>query len=119
LRLSLEAISFLSGKGVYELFEEFTVIRLFGSKGKPFLLPFYTLDKIIVREVCRKYKNWSHFFHDKRKKQFIPLPWKIGNFIVKHINHLNELIGHHEQLGLKEEKFVEVFDPNNKFTTHM
>jgi hypothetical protein len=27
--------------------------------------------------------------------------------------------GHHEQLGLKEAKFVKGFDPDNKFTTHM
>jgi len=42
--LSMEETIFLSRKRVYELFEEFTVIRLFGSKEKPFLLPFYTSD---------------------------------------------------------------------------
>jgi hypothetical protein len=72
-RLSLEATVFLSGKGVYELFKEFTVTRLFGSKEKPFILPFYTSDKLFVEEVCRKYNTWAHLFHDKRKKQFIPL----------------------------------------------
>jgi hypothetical protein len=60
-RLSLEATSFLTGKGIYELSEEFTVIRIFGSKEKPFLLPFYTSDKLFVGEVCRQYKTWALF----------------------------------------------------------
>jgi hypothetical protein len=46
----LEATAFLLEKRVYELSEEFTIIILFGSKEKPFLLPFYTLDKFFVRE---------------------------------------------------------------------
>jgi hypothetical protein len=58
--------------------------------------------------MCRKYKNWAHFFYDKRKKQFIPLSWKIGEFTVKQITHLDELEGHHEQLGLKEAIFLRV-----------
>jgi transcription elongation factor GreA-like protein len=101
------------------LSKEFTVIIIFGSKEKPFLLPFYTSNKISVGEVCRKYKTWAHFFHDKRKKQFISLSWKIGDYIVKHIIHLNELAKHHEQMGLKEAKPVEGFEPDRKFTTHM
>jgi hypothetical protein len=70
-------------------------------------------------EVCRKYKSWAHFFNEKRKKQFIPLPWKIGEIIVKHISHLDELAGHLDQLGLKEVELVEGFDPNDMFTAHM
>ena len=88
-RLSLEATSFLTRKWIYELSKEFTVIRIFGSKDKPFLLPFYTSDKLFVGEVCRQYKTWAIFFHDKRKRRFIPLAWKIGDCIVKHITHLN------------------------------
>jgi hypothetical protein len=53
------------------------------------------------------------------KKKSIPLSWKIVKFIVKHITHLDELVGHHEQLGLKEAKSVEGFYPDNKFTAHM
>jgi len=56
---------------------------------------------------------------EKRKRQFIPLPWKIGDCIVKHITHLNELAGYHEQMDFKEAKIVEGFDPYNKLTTHM
>jgi hypothetical protein len=52
-RLSLEEATFLFGKVSYEMFEEFTVIRLFGSKEKPFLLPFYVSDKLFVEEMCK------------------------------------------------------------------
>jgi hypothetical protein len=88
-RLSLEVATFLSRKCSYEMSEEFTVIILFGSEERPFLLPLYVLDKLFVGEMCIKYKTWAHFFHDKRKNQFIPIPWKIGKFTVKHITHLN------------------------------
>jgi hypothetical protein len=101
------------------MFGEFTVIRLFGCEDNPFLLPFYVSDKIFFGEMCTQYKTWAHFFHDKRKNKFIPLPWKIGKFIVKHITHLNELVGHHGKLGLKEDKSIKGFDLDNKFIAHM
>jgi hypothetical protein len=118
-RLSLEATAFLSGKGGFEMSKEFIVIRLFGGKENPFLLPFYVSDKLFIIYMRKQYKTWANFFHDKRKKQFIPLQWKIGNFTVKHITHLSELVGHHEQLGLKQAKLVKGFDRHNKFTPHM
>jgi hypothetical protein len=82
--------AFLSGKRVYESSEEFTIIRLFGSKEKHFLLPFYTLDKLFVGQVCLQYKTWDHLFHDKREKKFIPLPWKVVlNFsLITYVKHL-------------------------------
>jgi hypothetical protein len=47
--------------------KEFTAIIIFVSKKKSFLLPFYTSVKLFVGEVCRQYKIWARFFHDKRK----------------------------------------------------
>jgi hypothetical protein len=47
------------------------------------------------------------------------LPWKIGEFIVKHITHLDELTNHLQQLCLKEAKFVQGFESDEKFMTHM
>jgi len=38
---------------------------------------------------------------------------------MNHITNLDELAGHHDQMGLKEAKFVKGFDPCNNFTTHM
>jgi hypothetical protein len=88
------------GKGVFETNKYFNIIRLFGCEDKPFL-PFYVSNKHFVVEFCRQYKSWDQFFNEKRKNQFIPLPWKIGEIIVKHISHLDELAGHLDQLDLK------------------
>jgi hypothetical protein len=37
----------------------------------------------------------------KRKKQFIPLPWKIGHFIFKNINKIDEFVNHFNNVNLK------------------
>jgi hypothetical protein len=100
-RLSLEATTFLADKGIFETTEDFNIAKLFGNEEQPFLLPFYVSDKLYVEEMCRQYKNWAHFFNEKRKKKFIPLPWKTGEIIVKNITHLDELARHLNQLGLK------------------
>jgi hypothetical protein len=97
-RLSLEVASFLSEKGVFEALEEFSFLRLYGFQGKPLLLPFYVSDRLFVIEVCRQYKYWAHFFNEKRKKQFIPLPWRVGEIYVKHISHLDEYVVQLDQL---------------------
>jgi hypothetical protein len=55
-RLSLEASSFLTEKGIFETLEDFGLLRLFGFQGKPFLLPFYVSDRLFVIEVCGEYK---------------------------------------------------------------
>jgi len=38
---------------------------------------------------------------------------------MKHITYLDELERHHEQMDLSKPKFVEGFDPDNKFAAHM
>jgi hypothetical protein len=88
-RLSLEAATFLVEKGIFETTEDFNIIRLFGSEEKPFILPFYVSYRHFILEFFRQYKLWAHFFNKKRKKQFISLPWKIGEIIVKQISHLD------------------------------
>jgi hypothetical protein len=37
--------------------------------------------------IVRKYIYWLHFSHEKRKSQFISLPWKVGHFMVR--QHFN------------------------------
>jgi hypothetical protein len=106
-------------KGVFETTENFNIIRLFGSEEKPFLFSFYVSNKHFVVEVCKQYKSWDHFFNEKRKKQFILLPWKIREIIVKYISHLDELGGHLDQLDLNKVELVEGLDPNDMFTAHM
>jgi hypothetical protein len=58
-------------------------------------------------------------FQRKRKKQFIPLPWRVGEIYFKHISHLDEFVGQLDQLGLKEAQCINGFDPKNLFSAHM
>jgi len=47
------------------------------------------------------------------------LLWKVGEVVIKHISHLDELAGQFDQLGLNEAEIVEGFDPDDLFTAHM
>jgi len=76
-------------------------------------------DKFFIIEVCKQYKLWAHFFNEKRKKQFIPLPWKIGEIIVKNISHVDEFSNHFDNLKLREVPEAPRFDPNDLFTTNV
>jgi hypothetical protein len=69
--------------------------------------------------VCRQYKYWAHFFNEKRKKQFIPFPWRVGEIVVKHISHLDEFVVQLDQLSLKEAQAIKGFDPKDSFSAHM
>jgi hypothetical protein len=61
--------------------DNYTVIRIFGSREKPTLLPYHIIDIMFVTEITRQYNYWLHLFQEKRKKQFIPLSWKVGDFM--------------------------------------
>jgi hypothetical protein len=81
-RLSLDVASFLAEKGFFETLEEFSLLRLFKFQGKPLLLPFHVFVQLFIIEVCRQYKYWAHFFNEKRKKQYIPLIWRVGEIVA-------------------------------------
>jgi hypothetical protein len=49
-RLSLKSTTFLSGKGVFESSEEFTIIRLLGCEEKNFLLPLLYQTNFLLRK---------------------------------------------------------------------
>jgi hypothetical protein len=70
--------------------EHYSVVRIYCSHERPLYLLYYVLDKIFFIEVAGKYIFWVHFFHDKRKKQFIPLPWKIGEIQLRGISKIDE-----------------------------
>jgi hypothetical protein len=99
--------------------ENFSVIRLYLSREKPSYFPYYVSDKIFVVEICKQYKFWAHFFNEKRKRQFIPLPWKIGEIMVKIITHINEISIQFDQFNLKKGNEVKGFDPSQLFMKHM
>jgi hypothetical protein len=69
-----QASKFLDRKGTLEQMKNYNVIRIFGSKENPCFLPCHISNKMFVTKVARKYNYCLHFFHEKRKNQFIPLP---------------------------------------------
>jgi hypothetical protein len=74
---------------------------------------------MFVAKITRQCNYWLHFFHEKRKKQFIPLPWKIGDFIFRNMNKINEFAGHFHSLNLKYVERVKGFDPGGIFLEHI
>jgi hypothetical protein len=66
--LSLEVVSFLDKRGIFEAMDNFSVIKLYFSHEKPSYLSYYVSDKIFFYEVCKQYKFWDHLFNEKRKR---------------------------------------------------
>jgi len=80
-------------------------VRIYYSREKPIYLPYYVPDRIISIEVKRQYRFWVHLFYEKRKRQCIPLPWKIGEILLRSISKIDE--------------FEIQFDPNYIFINQM
>jgi hypothetical protein len=53
------------------------------------------------------------------KKQFIPLPWKIGEIVLKNVANIDEYAGQFDQFDLKVAEEIKGFDPNQLFMKHM
>jgi len=60
----------------------------------------YVLYKLFVVEVCKN-TSYGCIYLTREKKMFIPLPWKIGEIIVKNICHIDELSNHFDNFKLK------------------
>jgi hypothetical protein len=99
--------------------ENYNVIRIFGTKENPSFLPWNISGRMFITEVARQYNLWLHFFHEKRKKQFISLPWKIGDFVFRNMNKIDEFANHFHNLNLKYVERIKGFDPNGIFVEHM
>jgi hypothetical protein len=69
--------------------------------------------------VARQYNFWLHFFHEKRKKTFYSLPWKIGEFMFININKIDEFENHFNNVNLKYVEKIKGFDLNKIFVGHM
>jgi hypothetical protein len=93
-RLSLEALNFLDKKGIIENMDNYKILKIYCSRERPLFLPYYIPEKILVIEVARMYKLWFHFFHQKRKEQFIPLAWRIGEILLRGITKIDEFYIH-------------------------
>ena len=118
-RMSEQTTKFLNRKGTLEEMENYNVIRIFGSKENPSFLTCHIFDTMFVAEIARQYTYWLHFFHEKRKKQFIPLPWKVMDFIFMNMNKIDEFAGHFHNLNLKYAEKVKEFDPSGIFVGHL
>ena len=118
-RLSREATIFLDKKGTVEKMDNYNIVRIYYSRERPLSLPYYILDRLFNIEVARQYRLWFHFFHEKRKSQFIPLPWKIGEILFRGISKNYEFVVQLDQYNFKFAKEIKGFDPNHLFINHM
>jgi hypothetical protein len=118
-RISDQANKFLEKRGTIEQMGNHSVIRIFCSKENPSFLPYHISDKLFITEVARQYNFWLHFFHEKRKKQFIPLPCKIGDFIFRNINKIDEFVNYFNNVNLKYVEKIKGFNPYKIFLEHM
>jgi len=92
--------------------ENYNVIGIFNSKENTSFLPCHISNRMFVTKFSRKYNFWLHFFHEKQKKQFIPLPWKVEDFVFKSMNKIDEIANHFHNLNLKYDEKNRGFDPN-------
>jgi len=113
--LSLEGTSFFNKRGSFEEIHHFNIIRIYCSHKKPSYLSYYVSDNMFLVEVCKQYRFWSHFFHEKRKNKFIPLPWKIWEIMLKNTAKLMNFSVHFDQFDLKKENEIKGFDHNQSF----
>jgi hypothetical protein len=74
---------------------------------------------MFVTKIERQYNYSLHFFHGKRKKQFIHLPWKVGDFVFRNVNEIDEFAGHFKNLNLKYAERIRGFEPNGIFREHL
>ena len=74
---------------------------------------------LFVNEVCMQYKFWAHLFNESTKRHFIPLPWKIGEIMVKNITHINKIWDQFDHFNLKKENEIKGFYPKQLFMKHM
>jgi hypothetical protein len=118
-RISEQANRFLEKKGMIEQMDNHGVIRIFFFKENHSFLPDHVSNKLFITKVERQYKFSLHFFHEERKKKFIPLPWKIGNFMFRNINKIDEFANHFNNVNLKYVEKIKGFDPNKIFLEHM
>jgi len=117
--MSDQGSKLLDRKGTMEQMVNCNVIRIFDSKENPSFLPFHISDKMFVTEITMPYNYWLHFFHEKRKIQFIPLPWKVGDFIFRNMNKIDEFTSHFQSLNLKYVERVKGFNPSRIFVEHL
>jgi hypothetical protein len=56
---------------------------------------------------------------NEEKKQFIPLPSKVEEFLLKNVNKIDEFASHSSISNLKYDEIIIGFDPYNIFQQHL
>jgi hypothetical protein len=51
----------------------------------------------------------------EEKKNIIPLPWKVGEFVLKNVNKINEFTTHSSIFNLRYAEIIREFNPDNIF----
>jgi hypothetical protein len=115
-RITQEAEYFLKGKGICIQEKNHTYICLYGCQENPLLLPIFVCDRYFVVEVFRQYKSWCILFDRKRKKQFITLPLRVGDTMVRNLAHLKQVSETLNLFNLKEAQPLGGFDPEGMFS---
>jgi hypothetical protein len=118
-QMSNQETKFLDKKEALEKMDNYSVIIIFGSKENPAFLPCHITNIMFVIEITRHYNFWLHFFHEKRKKKFIPLPWKVRDFVFRNVNKIDEFVGHFKNLNLRYVERLRGFNPNAIFVEHL
>jgi hypothetical protein len=76
------------------------------------------LTKLFFIEIARQYKLWFHNLSEKRKNKFIPLPWKVGEILLRGISKTDEYDAYFENSNLKVSEEIKGIDPNHLFHNH-
>jgi hypothetical protein len=118
-RISLEALTFLNGKGFLKKMDDYNIIRIFCSHEKYIFLLYYVPDKLFIIEVARQYKFWFYIFYEKRKRQFIPLSWKVGEILLRGISKIDEYASYFDQFDMIFAEQIKGFDPDHLFYNHI
>ena len=95
--------------------DDYNIIINFFSHENPVFLPYYVPDKLFVIELARQCKFRFHIFYEKRKKQFIPFPWKVGEILLRGISKIDEFSSYLDQYKLIFVEEIKGFDPNGLF----
>jgi hypothetical protein len=77
------------------------------------------MDIMFVAEVARQYNYLFHLFQRKKKKQFIPLPWKIGEFMLKNVKKIDDFTAHSSISNLRYDEDIKGFKPYDIFRQHL
>lgn len=85
--ISNEAHKFLWGKGVDEERKQNILVWIYEFHEKPLLLPKFLLGMWFIAEICKHYHLWLIIFERKKNKQFISLPFIVGELTMRNVAH--------------------------------